>query len=267
MPHPSDLSSCPASTRTFDPRLDEATSSVPQPGQRPQCPLRVKAGCGRLRAHAWLGPPPRSPDCASGKQHLHPPGSRDPFAGSSLSRWRGRSARRARPYQECTSGGQARVGGARRWIRTWRQLLGYSEWGAGGALNGTARLTSGGSWEDVREPTYGSGWGRAPSRAGQWRGSGGARRRTRGRRTDPRALERLHCCPEPRCLRPQKRRPEPPAGDRPTLNFLFRKMWRLLSRKVPSESSPLFPLVQSSCWPVIGTRQISVERKTLLSTA
>ena len=40
----------PASTQAFDPRLGAATSLVPQPGQRPLCPLRAKAGCGRAHS-------------------------------------------------------------------------------------------------------------------------------------------------------------------------------------------------------------------------
>lgn len=144
-----------------------------------------------------------------------PRGSRDPFVGSAATEKPKVVAlplgRRARRAGRTGSALRAGVGGAQCRIRTWRQLLRYSEREAGGALKATARLTSRGSRADVQEPTCGLGWGRAPSRAGQWGG------RWRTQRKDPCAPSYAKGCPDPRCLRPQKSRLEPSARVKPTL--------------------------------------------------
>lgn len=71
MPHPLDLSfpCLSASTWAFSHRI-AAVTSVPQPDQRPWCPLRAKAECGDLRVHVRILLSPRLP------------GSRDPFGDS-----------------------------------------------------------------------------------------------------------------------------------------------------------------------------------------
>ena len=88
----------------------------------------------------------------------HRPGLRTLPLGSSAHPSREQAARgQLSPKQSLSPSGAVRagpdrtgsarragVGGKRCWTRNWRQLLGYSDWGAGGALNRTARLTSGG---------------------------------------------------------------------------------------------------------------------------
>lgn len=174
-----------------------------------------------------------------------PRGSRDPFVGSAATEKPKVVAlplgRRARRAGRTGSALRAGVGGAQCRIRTWRQLLRYSEREAGGALKATARLTSRGSRADVQEPTCGLGWGRAPSRAGQWGGGAVA-----------------HAAEGPMCAQLCKGLPRPtlpPAAEiqaraisqsQANPHFLFLKMWKLLSRKARSEFLLLLSSVQNS---------------------
>lgn len=241
MPHPSDLSNPgpSASTQAFDPRLDAATSLVPQPTQRLLCPFRAKGGYRGSQAHAWRGPPPRSLGSRANTSREQGPlrGQRGDREAQSC-----RSSPRAPcapggTYRECTSGGRGRrtvsdpdLAAAAPVLRarSGRGLKSNSEVDVKGEPGGRARTHV---W-------VGLGAGSEPGGA-----VGGAV---------------AHAAEGPMCAQLCKGLPRPtlpPASEiqaraisqsQANPHFLFLKMWKLLSRKARSEFLLLLSSVQKS---------------------